>query len=599
MSGRASRVAAWTTWSAAAWPVAYGALAAVSPLRRLYDRAWYEVPGVAAAWLAGHGSPRMQVLSVATALGATVLCAAPPVGAIVGAMRGGYRRQLRPATGQGAADAPVRATSALHGDADWLGEREMRRLAARPLPEWGGVIYGAALRPDLHPGDDGGEAPLLVSAGESDAVNGLVFGGMGAGKTSGVFVPTLVHPRGWKGNVLANDPAGQLAALCTPALETEGRAVKRVGFGRVGFDLFAALDPAAPDFEADVHAFVEAMGRPMKDSDRSDANGVFKEMARNMVAALLADLLADPATPPRDRTPRGLIARLALPERDLRGLLERIHFHSPSPFARDMAAPMWDAHQKPFSSYYADAMADLKWLTVRRNADLVSDTGPGAVRAADFVGDNADVCAFLNLGAGTMLEYPQIGRAIFTAVLRRVTRDERRLPRPLLLPLDERILLGNLPALNTAWTQSRKWGVLIVEAWHSVALMRETVGKGLADAMQAGAAFESYAAMDDATAKEVSAWLGKYTVLAPSESSGTSSGGGGGATGGSNRNTSTSLQARPLATPDELLGLPSGWGAVRVRGAGRPVLCRQARYYLRPELDGVVPQDAYAAPAAA
>lgn len=595
MSGPAARVAAWATWSAAAWPVAYGALAAASPLRRLYDRAWYEVPGVAAAWLTGHGSPRMHALSVATALGATVLCAAPPVGTIVGALRGRHRRQLRPATGQGAADAPVRANSALHGDADWLGEREMRCLANRPLPEWGGAIYGTALRPDLHPGDDGGEAPLLVSTGESDAMNGLVFGGMGAGKTSGVFVPTLVHPRGWKGNVLANDPAGQLVALSASALEVEGRTVRRVGFGHHGFDLFASLDPDAPDFEADVHAYVEAMGRPMKDTDRSDANGVFKEMARNMQSALLADLMADPAIPAQDKTPRGHIARLMLTDRDLRGLLERIHFHSPSPLARDLAAPLWDAHPKSFSSYYSDAVADLKWLTIRRNADLVSDIRPDAVRAGDFV--DGEVCAFLNLGAGTMLDHPQIGRAIFTAILRRITRDERRLPRPLLMPLDERILLGNLPALNTAWTQSRKWGVVIVEAWHSVALMRETVGKGLADAMQAGAAFESYAAMDETTAKEVSGWLGKYTALAPSESSGRSSGGQAG--GNSSTNTSTSLQARPLATPDELLALPSGWQVVRVRGASRPVLCRQARYYLRPELADVVPQDAYVAAAAA
>lgn len=598
MSGRASRVAAWATWGAAAWPVAYGAIAATTPLRRVFDRAWYEVPGVAAAWLVGHGSAKMHALSLAVACAATVVCAAPVAVAAAAGLRGAGRAQLRPGRGGGVPE-PVRAASKLHGDADWLGEREMRRLAARPLPEWGGVVYGAAVRPDLHPGDDGGVAPLLVSAGESDAVNALVFGGMGAGKTSGAFVPTLVHPRGWKGNVLANDPAGQLAALCVPALEAEGRTVRRVGFGpgRSGFDLFAGLDPAGPDFEADVHACVEAMGRPMKDADRSDANGVFKEMARFMQAALLADLIADPAVPARDKTPRGLIARLALPERDLRGLLERIHFHSPSPFARDMAAPMWDAHQKPFSSYYADAMADLKWLTIRRNADLVSDTGPDAVRAADFAGDDADVCAFLNLGAGTMLEYPQIGRAVFTAVLRRVTREERRLPRPLLLPLDERILLGNLPALNTAWTQSRKWGVVIAEAWHSVALMRETVGKGLADAMQAGAAFESYAAMDEATAKEVSGWLGKYTALAPSESAGTSTGGQGGFMGNSTTNTSTSLQARPLMTPDELLALPSGWQVVRVRGAARPVLCRQARYYLRPELDGVVPQDAYVAAA--
>ncbi len=230
------------------------------------------------------------------------------------------------------------------------------------------------------------------------------------------------------------------------------------------------------------------------------------------------------------------------------------------------------------------------------NADLVYGATPGSLKPAAFV--DGDACAFLCLNPSVMKDYPQIGRAIFTAVLRRVFAQDRRLPRPLLLPLDERILLKNLPALDTAWTQMRKYGLVIVEAWQGVGLMREIVGRAMADAMQAGAAFESYAAMDDATAKEVSAWLGKYTVLAPSESSGTSSGGNAPGMGSTSRNTSTSLQARPLATPDELLGLPSGWQVVRVRGTPRPLLCRQARYYLRPELAAVVPRDACAADAA-
>ena len=57
----------------------------------------------------------------------------------------------------------------------------------------------------------------------------------------------------------------------------------------------------------------------------ASASEFFEGRGKSMVEALLSDILFDPSLRPEERTLKTLAVRLALPEREMRDELERIH----------------------------------------------------------------------------------------------------------------------------------------------------------------------------------------------------------------------------------------------------------------------------------
>lgn len=525
------------------------------------------------------------------ALGAAVVAVLPALAMLC--IPSQQRQQLRRQRPDEVAPAPVRAASSLHGSADWMPERGLQRLAQGGHPDHGGVVYGTACRADLHPDQDGGAAPLLVDRCLEDATHGLIFAGSGGGKTSAFTVPTLDPDVGWRGNVLVNDPSSQVGAMCAGMRRAVGQRVVFLGPGKSGFNVLDWIDPAHPLAEEHVWSMIEAIGREGADQDAKGENSMFKLQGKALQACLLADMLWDPAAPKGAKTLRRLAERVATPERDMRSRLQDIHKESASTLARTLAGTLMEAHPRTFGSFCVDASADLRWLMTGAYAAMVSGEGAGSIGTRDFT--HGDVCVFLQLGQDAMKATPQLGRTVLNALLNGVYRAEGRTGRRTLLLLDEIDLFGPMQTLALAASQGRKYGITVVGMWHSLGQMQATWKEQGAETWLNNSSWQAYAAVAGKTAEEVSRRCGKFTALAPSETHSTGSQHGGHhGSHSKGRNTSTSLQPRPLITPDEVeRGLRRDEQIVFRRGEPGPIRCVKAYYFLRPGMAARVGTDHY------
>lgn len=529
---------------------------------------------------------------------ATGLCAAPAGFFLSIPMR----EHIRPSRPGEKPPAPVRAYSDLHGHADWMTEADMRKLAAQALPPHGGVVLGTACRGDLHPDQDGGDALLIRDPCTQDAGHGIGCIGSGGGKTSAGVVPSLDPEEGWRGNALVNDPSSQAGAMCGPMREEWGQRVVYIGLpredgdpqpARIGIDLFGWIDPAHKLYEEHVRAAVDSLRPEQAEKKSASANRMFEVKGVDLLTALLADLLSDPAIDKAQKTPARLVELAYTPEHQMKGLLEQIHRESYSRLARLLAGSLMRTHAKTFSGFCTECTADLSWLTTQSYADLVSGTAPGSIAPADFTHSN--LCVFLQLGVKTMEDTPEIGRAILTALLNDIYRAEGRTTAWYLLELDEIDRFQKLEALVTAASQGRKYRIVVNGWWHNIGQMKARWGENGVSTWRANSAWEMYSAMDPDTAQEVSERCGTYTAIVPSQGHSTSSqtsGGNGGRSRGTN--DSVNLQAAKLLSKyDAEFGLRQDEAIVFKRGAKRPIRLVKAYYFKRPDMAARVVTDQY------
>src|SRR5689334_3440720 len=126
--------------------------------------------------------------------------------------------KLRPARPWDSPEQPVRSRSTLHDSADWLTTHEARSIFPGPR----GVVIGEAYRVDQDSvagvrfdpekpatWGQGGKASLLIDPHTRNGGHGLVFAGMGAGKTKGIVAPSLDPIYGWPGSAVVLDPSCQ------------------------------------------------------------------------------------------------------------------------------------------------------------------------------------------------------------------------------------------------------------------------------------------------------------------------------------------------------------------------------------------------------
>ena len=208
----------------------------------------------------------------------------------------------------------------------------------------GGVVIGEAYRVDqdasahrpFDPRDSatwgqGGQAPLLIYDLSFGATHGIAFAGSGGFKTVSVCVPSLLS---YRGSIVTLDPSTELEPMLRPARQALGHRVVAIDPARpaeTGFNVLDWLDPKSATADADVHAVVDWVcgERRAATADAVNAAGQFFEgRGKAMVEALLSDLIFDPALSTAERTLARLAARLALPEKDMRTELERIHKES-------------------------------------------------------------------------------------------------------------------------------------------------------------------------------------------------------------------------------------------------------------------------------
>lgn len=510
-----------------------------------------------------------------------------------------------------------RARSDNHGHADWLTIQEARRLFPGPDPVHGGLVVGEAYRVDLDPAAKGpfdpaaprswgrgGAAPLLVDPCRTGPTHGLVFAGSGGFKTTATAIPTLLT---WTTSAVVLDPAREIGPLVTPyRARTLGqrvvtldpssaarmiRSCKDGGQGAAegdpattaAFNALDWIDPASPLAEANVEAVATWLaGEPVHGTLKSGAE-FFRDMGKSLIACLLADLLADPALEPEDKTLRRLRQALVTPEAQMRDLLEGVHASSASALARDLAGTLMGLVAETFSGVYANASQATRWLSVRAYADLVSGQG---FTTAELCGGRLTVLVQLPLK--TLQTTPGLGRVVIGSLLNAAYEAEGAVQGRILFLLDEVARLGPMAVLEIARDAGRKHGLTLLLLYQSQGQLREQWGKDGARAWYDGTSWRLYAALQDpATAQELASACGEHGVVATSHGATRGHQGQLGqvlpATSSSKAATKAEI-GRALIKPDELLQDVRGDEAFVLARGARPLRCGRAVYFRRSEM---------------
>ncbi len=550
-----------------------------------YYQGWGADPRVRPDLLLAIGAPAAFVLLLAGVM-------------LTAALRGG--RRLRPARPGQRFPAPVRAASDAHGTADWMGMEEARRLFPGPHPAYGGVAVGEAYRVDqdatagerFDPDNrktwgKGGTAPLLIDPCTTDATHGAVFAGSGGYKTTAVTIPTLAT---WTGAVVVFDPSCQVGPMTTAMREGMGHKVALLGPGQAGFNALDWIDPTSPLAETHVQAVIERVAGETPSGGQAGDNAIFKVRGKELLTAILADLLWDPAVPADLKTLREFRRRVRTPERKMKALLADIHGRAASNLARDLAGSLMDVHQETFSGIYSNANADTQWLSIGTYADMLSGNSFATKELTE-----GKLTVFVQVPMDALRATPEIARVVIGSLLNAVYQAQGRLEGRVLFLLDEVNFLGRLKVLEDARDAGRKYGITLLPMWQSLGQLVDTWGeKGKASWFNS-VSWRLFAVVDDdATAREISATCGKYTILARTEGSSSSSQSGidrGSRTRGSNEGLSE--QARELIKPEEVRTRMRADEAIVFRRGAAPLRCGRAIYFRRADLKARIEADRF------
>jgi len=491
-----------------------------------------------------------------------------------------------------------RAPSDNHGHADWLSVKEARKLFPGPDPEHGGIVVGEAYRVDLDrvarrafdPDDrrtwgQGGTAPLLVDPCRSGPTHALVIAGSGGYKTTSVGVPTLLS---WTGSVVVLDPSREVGPMVgrhrEAALGHRVLTLDPSDTAAGSFNVLDWIDIASPLAEANVEAVVGWISGETGSSRNRITSGAefFKESGKALISCILADTLWDETLSPDERSLKRVRQVLVTPEHEMRDVLKRIHQHSRSAMARDLAGTIMGLVAETFSGVYANANRDTRWLSTPAYADLVSGSG---FRTSELCAGKLTI--FVQIPLKVLQATPALGRVVIGALLNAVYEADGKVRGRVLFLLDEVARLGFMGVIETARDAGRKYGITLLLLYQSLGQLVEQWGREGKQAWYDSTSWRLFAAVQDPdTATELSRMCGEHGVMATSQgdTSGTSGRIGALGSNSSGRSENRSELGRALIRPDELLqDTRADEAFVIVRGS-KPIRCGRAIYFRRPDM---------------
>ena len=509
-------------------------------------------------------------------------------------------RRLRPARSGQKPPPPERAASDVHGNAEWLTIKAARQLFPGPHPEYGGVVVGEAYRVDQDRVADisfdpdqrstwgiGGKAPLLIDPCRSGSTHGLVFAGSGGYKTTAIAVPTLAH---WTSSVVVLDPSCQLGPMTAPMREAMDHKVVQIGPTLDGFNPLDWIDIKDPLAETHVQTVIDWVTGDQNSQvvTSDDANSMFRVRGKEMMTAILADLLWSDE-PAARKTIRTFRERVCTPEKKMKGFLAQIHAESKSPLARQLAGALMDVFHETFSGIYSEAMKSTQWMSIAAYADMLSGD---SFRTRDICGGKLSV--FVQIPMASLRTTPALARVIVGALMNAVYQAEGKIRGRALFLLDEVNFLGRLKVLEDARDAGRKYGITLVPMWQSLGQLADTWGVNGKASWFNSASWRLFSALeDDATCAEVSKMCGTYTILKRSEgmSSGSNSGSNSGSTS-RGRNEGMSEGSRELIRPEEIRLMRED-DQILFRRGSRPLRSGRAIFFRRSDLVARVEADRF------
>lgn len=533
----------------------------------------------------------------AATVGLSAALATLPVLFVAGIAVAGIRRN-------GIPSGIRRGPSDNHGHADWLTMKEARHL----LPGPQGIIIGEAYRPDqdmpgmrFKPRDPatwgkGGKAPLLTDPCDEGSTHSMRIAGPGGNKTAAA-VTMLAHPdAAWPGSVFCLDPSNEIGPLCADAREAMGQRVVRLDLSvpGAGMNALADIDPTSPRAIRDVLSITAEM---CGDEPSRHRDAIFDSAGRNLIACLLAHMLADPAIPPEHKTLATFLEGITTPEDRMRAVLrgvydaQRAADNHLARTARMLAGIVLGLADETFSGAYFNATQFVAWLFDARNADLLSG---GDFRASDLARGNVSV--FVHIPLETLMHTPGIARVVCGSAIRAMLAADGRHAERVLMLTDERYRLGRMVVMEVARDQGRKYGITLHDIYQSNAQVKEVAGHGGTDAWFNAMSWRAYGSVADwDTAETLSKMCGEYAVLATSEGDNRGSSGKPLEIGSRSKgaNTNTHEIKRRLIKPEEILqDMRRDEQIVLVPGS-RPIRCGIAAYYRRPEIADYVEKNRF------
>lgn len=522
------------------------------------------------------GSTIINYVDPATAIGA-MLAMVAGVFALRVALRGN-------AAFAAAAPRRIRGKRAIHGEAEWMGVNEAKRL----FPDTGGVVVGEAYRVDKDVvadrgfrSDDpetwgaGGRSPLLCFDASFGSTHGLVFAGSGGFKTTSVTVPTALK---WGGGLVALDPSNEVAPMVIAHRRKSGRDVFVLDpkDPTTGFNVLDWIGRYGATREEDVVAVASWV---VTDTGRSTSirDDFFRASALQLITALIADVCLSGHTEKENQHLRQMRANLSEPEPKLRERLQRIYDNSESEFVKENVAPFIAMTPETFSGVYANAVKETHWLSYPNYAALVS----GSTFSTDAIGEG-ETDIFVNLDLKALETHPGLARTIIGALLNAVYNRNGQMKGRTLFLLDEVARLGYLRILETARDAGRKYGISLVLLFQSIGQMREAYGgRDATSKWFESASWVSFAAINDPeTADYISRRCGNTTVEVDQLSRSS-------AMSGSSRTRSKQLASRALILPEEVLRMRGDEQIVFTAG-NAPLRCGRAIWFRRNDMKSVV-----------
>ena len=522
------------------------------------------------------GSTIINYVDPATAIGA-MLAMVAGVFALRVALRGN-------AAFAAAAPRRIRGKRAIHGEAEWMGVNEAKRL----FSDTGGVVVGEAYRVDKDVvadrgfrSDDpetwgaGGRSPLLCFDASFGSTHGLVFAGSGGFKTTSVTVPTALK---WGGGLVALDPSNEVAPMVIAHRRKAGRDVFVLDpkDPTTGFNVLDWIGRYGATREEDVVAVASWV---VTDTGRSTSirDDFFRASALQLITALIADVCLSGHTEKENQHLRQMRANLSEPEPKLRERLQKIYDNSESEFVKENVAPFIAMTPETFSGVYANAVKETHWLSYPNYAALVSGSSFSTNAIAEGETD-----IFVNLDLKALETHPGLARTIIGALLNAVYNRNGQMKGRTLFLLDEVARLGYLRILETARDAGRKYGISLVLLFQSIGQMREAYGgRDATSKWFESASWVSFAAINDPeTADYISRRCGNTTVEVDQLSRSS-------AMSGSSRTRSKQLASRALILPEEVLRMRGDEQIVFTAG-NAPLRCGRAIWFRRNDMKSVV-----------
>lgn len=479
------------------------------------------------------------------------------------------------------------------GHAEWATLDQIKRRFPGPQEPHGGVAVGELYRVDqdrsggpVFDEDNpktwgkGGKAPLVIDPLNKGAGYGLMVSGSGGGKTQNAIVSSFT----WTNNLVCIDPKGKLGDRLRRVRENMGQKVIILRPGEPGLNILDWIDKRDPLSSVHIQAFAaDICADDDTRSSRGDANPFYRDMAKDLVACLLAAAIWDA---PKQASLAEVREIICLPGEELKAFLGKISEHSESRLARQLASSliMDDEARETWENVRTSVVRYTGWLSNEAFSDMVSG---GAFRTIDLV--SRPVSVFLEIPLPTLKANPQVARALLGALMGIVLREGSD-KNPILFIVDEAAQLRRAGMLELARDTGREAGIRQLLLYQAVSQIREIWGKDGADAWFASASWTSFSAIaDKSTADLVSELCGEHPVLAYSE--GQNTGGSLGLKAYNNsrgRNTNVNEIKRRIIKPDELIHdtrtdeqflITRGFPAMRM---GRPYAFR------RPEIRDIL-----------